>query len=302
MLAGQAPFRSEVALVTLNVSVRDERNTHVAGLRADEFSVFEDGRPQSVVYFTAERVPLALALMLDSSASMHGHLRLAQEAAAGGLVRHARLPNRRHIDPIAGKKLADRDDLELLMLPPRRRVEPRRRGFRPHRLRRFLKCEQYTEGGLPAVDDAAQIADVRRVQLASLYRENYLSRRPAVLMKVNAPINTVVGSIPAFRWACSDEALAKQCDMSQTAIARIWKAFALQPIPSSCRRTGDADPFAAHASITRHFPLRIEEWDSQVTWDADASAICAPHVLPVTEPGSHRDRPTRNPTLYDEME
>jgi Ca-activated chloride channel family protein len=63
-------FRSGVAMVALSVTVLDGRGHSVEGLTAGDFAVFEDGVPQTVSLFGSEEVPLDVALILDSSASM----------------------------------------------------------------------------------------------------------------------------------------------------------------------------------------------------------------------------------------
>ena len=60
----------EVDLVNLYAIVRDGRGRYVEGLTADDFSLFEDGREQSIKVFTAEPKPLAIAVVLDVSESM----------------------------------------------------------------------------------------------------------------------------------------------------------------------------------------------------------------------------------------
>ena len=50
---------------------------------ADDFSVFEDGVKQDVTFFNRTNLPIALALLLDTSASMETKLPTAQEAAIG---------------------------------------------------------------------------------------------------------------------------------------------------------------------------------------------------------------------------
>ena len=47
------------------------------------FTIFEDGRPQQVTFFQKSSLPLALALLIDTSASMEQNLAVAQEAAIG---------------------------------------------------------------------------------------------------------------------------------------------------------------------------------------------------------------------------
>jgi Ca-activated chloride channel family protein len=82
--APQSPaFRAGVDLVSLNVTVTDGTARYVTDLEQDDFSVFEDGVKQDVTFFTKTNLPIALALMLDTSASMDSKLKTAQEAAVG---------------------------------------------------------------------------------------------------------------------------------------------------------------------------------------------------------------------------
>ena len=79
----QAPFRAGVDLVSLNVTVTDGPAQYVTDLTADDFNVFEDGVKQDVTFFNRTNLPIALALLLDTSASMESKLPTAQEAAIG---------------------------------------------------------------------------------------------------------------------------------------------------------------------------------------------------------------------------
>jgi VWFA-related protein len=76
-------FRTGVDLVALNVVVTDSRQKPVAGLNAQNFAVFEDGVQQDVSFFAASAVPLDLALLLDTSASMMDKMNTMQQAAVG---------------------------------------------------------------------------------------------------------------------------------------------------------------------------------------------------------------------------
>ena len=82
-----ATFHTETSIVSLNVTVRDEANRPVNDLNPQDFVVFEDGRPQTIAMISAERIPLSLSLLLDSSASMDRELALAQSAVIG-FVQH----------------------------------------------------------------------------------------------------------------------------------------------------------------------------------------------------------------------
>lgn len=83
---GETPtttFRSEVDLVALNVLVTDSTEKFVTGLAPTDFAIFEDGVQQDVSFFGASNVPLDLAILLDTSASMTDKLQTAQQAAIG---------------------------------------------------------------------------------------------------------------------------------------------------------------------------------------------------------------------------
>lgn len=80
--APQQVIRSGVDLVSLNVTVMDGEH-FVGGLPQEKFSIFEDGIKQDVSFFTSERQPIALSILLDSSTSMDTKLKTAQEAAIG---------------------------------------------------------------------------------------------------------------------------------------------------------------------------------------------------------------------------
>ena len=79
----QPSFRTGVEVVSLNVTVINGENHFVTDLEQDEFLVFEDGAKQDVTFFTRSQLPIALAILLDTSASMDDKLATAQEAAIG---------------------------------------------------------------------------------------------------------------------------------------------------------------------------------------------------------------------------
>ena len=74
-------FRTGVELVSLNVTVTDPTNHYVTDLDQTDFAVFEDGVKQEVTFFNRRQSPVALSLLLDSSASMEDKLPLLQTAA-----------------------------------------------------------------------------------------------------------------------------------------------------------------------------------------------------------------------------
>src|SRR5262249_36173817 len=68
---------------SLNVTVSDGTSHYVTDLQSEDFNVFEDGVKQDVSFFNRTNLPVALALLLDTSASMETKLQTAQEAAIG---------------------------------------------------------------------------------------------------------------------------------------------------------------------------------------------------------------------------
>jgi Ca-activated chloride channel family protein len=82
--AAQTPsFRTGVELVSLNVTVSDAASRYVTDLQQGEFEVFEDGVKQDLTFFNRTSLPIALSLLMDTSASMEARLPTAQEAAIG---------------------------------------------------------------------------------------------------------------------------------------------------------------------------------------------------------------------------
>jgi Ca-activated chloride channel homolog len=80
-------FRTGIDMVSLTVTVSDPAGRFVTDLSADQFHVFEDGIAQDIAFFNKTRVPIALALLLDTSASMADRMTAAQDAAVGFAVR-----------------------------------------------------------------------------------------------------------------------------------------------------------------------------------------------------------------------
>jgi Ca-activated chloride channel family protein len=79
---GGPSFRTGVDVVSLNVTVTDS-GRYVTDLEPQDFQVYEDGVQQDVTFFSRTNLPIALSLLLDTSASMEDKLETAQEAAIG---------------------------------------------------------------------------------------------------------------------------------------------------------------------------------------------------------------------------
>ncbi len=78
----QDVMKFETNLVVLNVTVTDGSDRYVEGLKRDDFKIFEDKAPQTIVDFSAVESPFAVAILLDTSLSMQSKLTLARAACA----------------------------------------------------------------------------------------------------------------------------------------------------------------------------------------------------------------------------
>ena len=74
-------FRTGVELINVNATVTDQNGRFVSGLTREDFHVYDDETLQTVTHFSAERVPVSLGIVLDTSGSMDGDkIRAAREA------------------------------------------------------------------------------------------------------------------------------------------------------------------------------------------------------------------------------
>jgi Ca-activated chloride channel homolog len=63
-------FHTSVEEVVLHATVVDDKQRMVTNLDKPAFSVFEDGKPQNIVSFRHEDIPVALGIVIDNSGSM----------------------------------------------------------------------------------------------------------------------------------------------------------------------------------------------------------------------------------------
>jgi Ca-activated chloride channel family protein len=76
-------IRSDVRLVLLDVSVRDSKGGFVSGLARDNFTVYEDGKPQKITQFANQDIPVSVGIVIDESGSMR---RKRQETLTAALT------------------------------------------------------------------------------------------------------------------------------------------------------------------------------------------------------------------------
>ncbi len=67
---GMFVFKKQVEEVVLHATVLDADRHLVTGLKQNDFTVLEDGKPQTITSFRQEDVPVAMGIVIDNSGSM----------------------------------------------------------------------------------------------------------------------------------------------------------------------------------------------------------------------------------------
>jgi len=82
--ANQEPietFKAQVNVVNLFFNVKDKHGMLIPNLTKNDFEVYEDGKPQTIKYFSAEsNQPLTLGILIDTSPSQMHVLQIEQES------------------------------------------------------------------------------------------------------------------------------------------------------------------------------------------------------------------------------
>ncbi len=89
VVASQQPptFRSGTQIVSLFVTVADAQKRLVPDLAQEDFEIFDNDKPQSIVYFDKSIRPISVVVMLDTSGSMTLSIDLLKRAAEQFLIR-----------------------------------------------------------------------------------------------------------------------------------------------------------------------------------------------------------------------
>ena len=87
VFAQQPTFRTGTRTVALYATVIDAQKRLVPDLTQDDFQVFDNDKPQPIDLFANEVQPITVVVMLDTSASMTGNLKLLEQAAEQFLLR-----------------------------------------------------------------------------------------------------------------------------------------------------------------------------------------------------------------------
>lgn len=136
----QATFKTDVRVVNLFATVRDAQGHLVPNLTRDDFTLEEDGRPQTIRYFASESgLPLTIGLLVDTSISQKRVLTEERAASFRFLTEVLRQENDRafvvHFDrdvELLQELTSSRDQLDQALarlhapaLPPRKHGVPK---------------------------------------------------------------------------------------------------------------------------------------------------------------------------------
>lgn len=87
IVAQQPTFRTGTRTVALYATVTDAQKRLVPDLKQDDFQIFDNEKPQALDLFVNEVQPITVVVMLDTSASMTGNLKLLAQAAEQFVLR-----------------------------------------------------------------------------------------------------------------------------------------------------------------------------------------------------------------------
>ena len=105
----QVRFSSSAELVVLSATAIDGKGRPVRDLRAEEFRVYEEGRPQTIRHFVGgPEVPARVLLLVDASGSMGSELKVTSGRMAAHQLLDA-LPAAPDVEPLGPREVDDAD-------------------------------------------------------------------------------------------------------------------------------------------------------------------------------------------------
>jgi len=224
----QPAFRTGIDIVSLNVTVTDGSSHYVTDLDEKEFSIFEDGVKQNLTFFTRRQQPIALSLLLDTSASMEQHITTLQAAAVNFV---------RRLKPNDLAQVVDFDS----------RVEIRQ-GFTGNQSDLQSAIEQTNAGGSTSLHNAIYIAlkELRKVRAVN---EEDVRRQALIVFSDGEDTSSLV----------SFEEVLDLAKRSETAIY----AIALRGVDTQAKGFREAEfvmrTLAQETGGRAFFPAKIED-------------------------------------------
>jgi Ca-activated chloride channel homolog len=249
-------FRTGVDIVSLNVTVTDSASHYVTDLDQPDFAVFEDGVKQELTFFTRRQQPIALSLLLDSSASMEDKLQTLQ-TAAGNFVRR-----------LKPKDLAQVVDFDS-------KVEVRQ-GFTENQQELDTAIQRVAAGGSTSLYNALYIAlkELRKIRAVS---EEEVRRQALVVFSDGEDTSSLV----------SFEEVLDLSKRSETAVYTI----ALRGVDTQTKGFREAEfvmrQLAQETGGRSFFPARLEDLNGVYSQIADE--LASQYTIGYTSKNQRRD-------------
>jgi VWFA-related protein len=257
----QPAFRTGIDIVSLNVTVTDGSGRYVTDIEQDDFSVFEDGVKQDLAFFNRRPQPIALSLLLDSSASMEEKLPTLQTAAVNFI-----------------KGLKPSDIAQIIDFNSRVEI---RQAFTSNQAELAASINQTAVGGSTSLHNAVYIAlkELRKVKAVS---EEDVRRQALIVFSDGEDTSSLV----------SFEEVLDLAKRSETAIY----AIALRGVDTQTKGFREAEfvmrTLAQETGGRAFFPARIDDLNGVYTQIADE--LASQYTLGYTSKNQRRDGAWRN--------
>ena len=249
-------FRATIDIVSLNVVVTDGANRYVTDLDQPDFSIFEDGVKQEVTFYSRRQQPIALSLLLDSSASMEEKLPTLQTAASNFV-----------------KRLKPNDMAQIIDFDSRVEV---RQAFSGNQSELMAAIEQTAAGGSTSLHNAIYIAlkELRKIRAVS---EEDVRRQALVVFSDGEDTSSLVSF---------DEVL----DLAKRSETSIY-AIALRGVDTQSKGFREAEyvmkTLASSTGGRSFFPARID--DLAGVYNQIADELASQYTIGYTSKNGRRD-------------
>ena len=249
-------FRAAVDIVSLNIVVTDGANHYVTDLEQPDFTIFEDGVKQEVSFFSRRQQPIALSLLLDSSASMEEKLPTLQTAASNFV-----------------RRLKSNDMAQVIDFDSRVEV---RQAFSGNQTELLAAIDQTAAGGSTSLHNAIYIAlkELRKVRAVS---EDDVRRQALVVFSDGEDTSSLV----------SFEEVLDLAKRSETSIY----AIALRGVDTQSKGFREAEyvmkTLATSTGGRSFFPARID--DLAGVYNQIADELASQYTIGYTSKNARRD-------------
>ena len=252
----QTTFHAETRLVVLHVLVTNSRGELVTNLDRGAFSVYEDGRRQSISLFRRDDVPTSVGLIIDNSGSMRS-VRASVEAAALAFV-HASNP----LDEVFVLNFADEPRIDVP----------------------FTNDVHVLEAGITRVDSIGGTAMRDAIVVAERYLRDHAARdRRALLVVTDGNDNASTLSRAQLR---------KVVEQSGCVIYAV-RLVRESSSGEERRADGELDHLTELSGGAVHYVVSVSDVESAVLEIAHQIRKRVHHRLHACEPGARRIVPCR---------